>query len=1068
MRFFAVSIFLSFLQNFGFSQSTQLAFDRFQQVRGLGSRSIHSMVQDNNGYIWLGSQDGLLRFDGYDLKIIKNNLRDKNSLTDNNIRALAKDKEGNIWIATQGGGLDMFDLKTESFAHFRNDLRNANSISGNAVWSVFVDKDNKVWAGTWSDGLNVYDQDKKKFNRISSIKDPVMAIAQSADGRIWFGSGGLNVLDPKGGGTKKYTLQSEDSDKINSGVRAITIAQSGDVWVATEEDGIYVLDVATESISRIANTHGQALNQVYTLFENKDRKMFAGTNGGLIIIANNQIESIQSHNPANVSTISNNSIRSISSDAQGSVWLGCEGGGLNKILERKNFVTFRHQPDDPNSISFNLIRSIYDDSHGKIWVGTQGGGLNIYDPAEEKFSLAGNGGKDGFLLSSNQVSSIFEDGDVMWIGTWGGGLNKVNRQTNEVKVYRHEEGNDNSIPDDRVQVTYLDKRGDFWVGTESGLALFDRENETWRQFRHDARDKTTIIGNNIQGQAFVETNDGSLWIGTWFGLNQYDPEKKAFKHFTSDTANVNSLSNDHVISLHADKSGNLWIGTFGGGLNQLEIQSGKISHFTETEGLPNNTIYGIREDNEGNLWLSTSNGLSRFNPKTKAFRNYDATEGLQSNEFYWGAAHKAKDGSLLFGGINGLNWFKPTDIKDNAQVPPVLISDFQIFNKSVAVGKNSLLRQSINFTENIKLKYDQAVLSFQFVALNYNYPEKNQYAYKLENFDEDWNYSGNKRTSTYTNLDPGEYVFRVKASNNDNVWNENGVSLRITITPPFWKTWWFYSIVAVSAFGLIYGFVKFRVRELKRDKENLRISLEASLKQAQDDLERQKRNVKEEQNRNKERNWIDQSLSKFGEILSQSKNDVKVLCSTILNALVRHLEVAGGAIYVFDKKDEVLKPEASYGFENLSPVEKGNGMVGVCFEQAERNILNNIPTDYYKISSGLGQSTPKAIVLIPIKYEEICLGVIELAAFGPLSNFQVKFVELLADRLTTTINTTMLAQNTEQLLQETQHQAEELKVREEELRQNLEELQAINEDRDRRTKELESQLEALKTERIPQ
>jgi ligand-binding sensor domain-containing protein len=1061
MRPSVVFILFVFLQAPGFCQSNQLTFDRFQQVRGLGSRSVYSIMQDNNGFIWLGSQDGLLRFDGYDLKIFKNNLRDKNSLSDNNIRSLAKDKEGKIWIATQGGGLDMFNLKTETFSHFSNDSKNANSISGNAVWSVFVDRNDNVWAGTWSDGLNVYDQKQKKFNRISHVADPIMAIAQSPDGKIWFGSGGLNVIDPTNGSTQKYALQSDDSDKVISGIRAIIISQSGQVWVGTDEDGIYVLERDSETISRIANPQS-SINQVYALYEDKSGKILAGTNGGLVTIAGNQIESIQAYNPANPTSISNNSVRSISKDMQGGVWLGCEGGGLNKILEQKSFLTFRHDPADASSISFNLIRSVYDDREGKIWVGTQGGGLNIYDPIEKKFSLAGDGGKDGFLLSSNQVSSIFEEDDVMWIGTWGGGLNKVDRQTNKVTVYKHEDGNKNSIPDDRVQVTYLDRKGDFWVGTENGLARFNRNSEVWERFMHDDSDKSSIIGNNIQGQAFVETTDGSLWIGTWFGLNQFDSNRKLFKHFTSDTANVNSLSNDHVISLLADSAGNMWIGTFGGGLNHLEIKSGKITHYTETEGLPNNTIYGIQQDNDGNLWLSTSNGLSRFNPKTKAFRNYDASEGIQSNEFYWGAAHKVKDGSLLFGGINGLNWFKPADIKDNTQVPPVLISDFQIFNKSVTVGENSLLNKSINFTDALKLKYDQAVLNFQFVALNYNHPEKNQYAYKLENFDEDWIYSGNKRTATYTNLDPGEYVFRVKASNNDNMWNEKGISLNITITPPFWRTWWFYLALAASAFGLIYGFVKFRVRELKRDKENLRVSLEASLKQAQDDLAQQKRNIEEEQNRNQERNWTDQSLSKFGEILSKSKNDVKVLCSTVLNALVRHLQIAGGAIYIFNKKDKLLAPEANYGFENLIPIEKGSGLVGACFEQAERNILNNIPADYCKIISGLGSSLPSGLVLIPIKYEEICLGVIELASFDPLPNYQVKFVELLADRLTTTINTTILAQNTEQLLQETRHQAEELKVREEELRQNLEELQAINEDRDRRTKELESQLEALK------
>jgi ligand-binding sensor domain-containing protein len=1044
------------------AQSIELAFDRFSQVRGLGNRSVYSVAQDDNSFLWLGSQDGLLRFDGYELKIYKSNLRDRNSLADNNIRALAKDKQGNLWIATQGGGLDQFDQKKEHFTHYANDPNNPNSISGNAVWSVFVDKENRVWAGTFSDGLNVFDPKQKKFNRISSVRDPVMAIAQSPDGLIWFGAGGLNSIDPQSGSTRNFPLKIEDGAPSNSGIRAIVIAQDGRIWAATDEDGIYVFDVSSKSFTRIAG-ESATLNQVYALFEDKTGKMVAGTNGGLIVMVGEQVESVYQHNPANPLTLSNNAIRSISSDSQGSIWIGCEGGGLHKILERKNFITYRNNPADPGSISFNLIRSISGDSQGRLWVGTQGGGLNIYDPAEKKFRVVGTGVKGDFQLSSNQVSSIYEEKPgLMWIGTWGGGLNKVDLETNEVNVYRHEVDNPNSIPDDRIQVTFQDKRGDFWVGTESGLALFDRTSETWKQFRHDEKNPNSIIGNNIQGQAFLETPDSALWIGTWFGLNRLDADRKTWTRFTSDTTQTNPLSNDHVISLHADSTGNLWIGTFGGGLNQLEIKSGKVFHYTETEGLSNNTIYGIREDAAGNLWMSTSNGLSRFNPKTKTFRNYDASEGLQSNEFYWGAAHKARDGSLLVGGINGLNWFKPEDIKDNAQVPQVLISDFQIFNKSVSIGENSVLKQGINFTESITLRYDQAVLSFQFVSLNYNYPEKNLYAYKLENFDADWNYSGNKRTATYTNLDPGEYVFRVKASNNDNVWNETGVALVIVIKPPFWKTWWFYSLTALVIFGLIYGFVKIRVRELKKDKENLRQSLEGSLKQARDELEQQKRNIEEEQIRNKARNWTDQSLAKFGEILSQSKNDVNVLCGSVLTALVRHLEIVGGAIYIFDQKDKLLHPVANYGFENLKALSQGENLVGVCYQSAERNVVQDVPTDYFKISSGLGSTLPRALVLIPVKYEEICIGVIELASFKSLPDHQIKFIELLSDRLTTTINTTIMAQNTERLLQETRQQAEELKVREEELRQNLEELQAINEDRDRKAQELEIQLQELR------
>jgi ligand-binding sensor domain-containing protein/putative methionine-R-sulfoxide reductase with GAF domain len=1042
-----------------FSQSLEYKFDRLQNIKGLSQRSITSIAQDPSGFIWMGSQDGLLRFDGYEIKIFKSNLRNQNSLADNNVRAIAADAFGNVWVATQGGGLDKYDTRLEKFVHHRNNPKDENSISGNAVWSVLIDKKNNVWAGTWSDGLNVLDSATKKFKRVSATNDPIMAIAQSTDGKIWFGGNGLNFYDPSKGESKNFTLQSEKGERKNAGIRALLVSTSGKIWAGTDEDGIYVLDPETETFNHISGKSPD-VSQVYALFENSNGQVLAGTNAGLSIITGETISEIFSYDASNIFSISNNSVRALARDNQEGIWIGCEGGGMNKLLERKKFQLFRHEAGNPNSLSFNLIRSIYDDREGNIWVGTQGGGLNLFDHEEKKFKVAENGGKS-FKLSSNQISSLYQDKQgTFWVGTWGFGLNKVDLATNQVKVYKHE--GKNSLPDDRIQITYEDKQGNFWVGTESGLASFDRVSETWKQYAHSENDPNSIIGNNIQGQAFVETEDGSLWIGTWFGLNRLNKERTKFEHFVSDTTNSNSLSSDHVISLHADKNGNLWMGTFGGGLNQLEIQSGKIIHYTEEEGLANNTIFGIKEDLEGNLWMSTSNGLSRFNPKTKTFINYDASEGLQSNEFYWGAAHVTRNGEMLFGGINGLNFFNPSEIKDNKNIPPVLITDFQIFNKSVPVIAGSLLEQTIQNTQVIHLSYDQAVISFQFAALNYNYPEKNQYAYQLENFDKDWNYVGNKRTATYTNLDPGEYIFKVKGSNNDNIWNEKGVSVKIIISPPFWRTWWFYLLALSVIIGAFYTFVKFRVRQVKHDKELMRQSLEKSLAEAKHELEKQKQSILDEQEKNKERVWTDQSMAKFAEILSQSKNNVKALSSGVLNSLVRHLNVAGGAVYLHDKEKDILKVEASYGFDQHPDIDTEEGMVGMCFKHKETQLINNLPSAYFKISSGLGEVKPSSLLLIPLVYEDICIGVIELASFKELEKYQVHFVQELSNRLTTALNTTVMAQNTEELLRESKIQAEELKVREEELKQNLEELTAINEDRDRRTRELEDQIRDLK------
>jgi ligand-binding sensor domain-containing protein len=1049
------------------AQVKGLQFDHLQQVKGLGTRTITSIIQDNHGFIWLGTQDGLLRFDGYELKVYKNNLRNTNSLSDNNIRGLAKDNDGNIWIATQGGGLNKFDVRYERFDHFVHNPSDPGSISGNAVWSVLVDNKNNVWAGTWSNGLNAYDAGSKKFTRIdkATTPEPVLALLQASNGMIWFSTNGLGSYDPLSGKLKNFSPDPSDPNALaTGGIRAILEDHEKKLWVGSAQSGLYVFDPFSGVFTKIALTGAPSgFNAVYALFEDSDKNLWVGGNGGLAILdpSRKKVTYYQNEETSALS-LSNNSVRVIFSDNQQSVWIGNEGAGVNKVLEKKNFGLLQHDPRTPGSLSFNVIRSLYDDSEGRVWVGTQGGGLNVFDKTTGQFRRAGTG-NDKFRLKSEEISSIYEDSNgIFWIGTWGDGLHRVDTETGEVRIYVNEPGNRNTLPDNRIQIV-LEDDGFYWVGTENGLAQFFPDTEVFRSFGANQNNVASILGTNIQGKAFVRQQDGTVWSGTWFGLNRIMPDRKSVQHYTSSLPDGKNLSSDHVISLYEDGKGSIWLGTFGGGLNHLDIATGDVTHFTEEDGLPNNTVFGILADDHGQLWLSTNNGLSRFNPETKVFRNYDVIEGLQSNEFYWGAAHKNRDGTLLFGGVNGLNWFHPAEIRDNELVPPVVISDFQIFNKPVPIGEGSPLKESISFTRHITVRYDQSVLVFGFSALNYKFPEKNQYAYKLENFDPDWNFVGNKRTATYTNLDPGEYTFMVKGSNNDNLWNNEGAVVHITVLPPYWRTWWFYTMLALGAAGSIYGLFKLRLRKLKEDKAKMEKTLKDELDRAKEAMALQQKAILEEEERNKERNWTDNALSVFGAILSRSKDNVVDLSRQVLSTLTRHVGLAGGAIYIYNNHTEVLDQAANFGFENIpSSVSPGSGLVGVCYESKETSLLTDLPGSFFRISSGLGGSIPNTLLLVPLKSEEICLGVIELAAFDAMPEYKRKFVELLADRFTTTLNTTLMAQRTAQLLEESRVQAEELKVREEELKQNLEEMQAIQEDRDRKAAEIQKELEALR------
>lgn len=1035
------------------AQSEKLLFDHLSNIKGLGKRSITSICQDNYGFIWFGTQDGLLRFDGYELRVFKNRLDDPNSLSDNNIRAITKDKQGNLWIATQGGGLNKFDLVHEQFSRFINDPKTDQSISGNAVWSTIVDSNGSIWCGTWSNGLNSFDPIKNTWIRYGqgSSQDPVLAILESSSGLLWYGSNGLNSVD-KGGKTKNYL----PSDFALGGIRALIEDSNGTIWLATDLAGVVMFHPANSSFEKF-DTGNKEL-AYHSLHKDTNGAMWMGGNAGLLVYdpaSGKRVYSV--HSDLDAFSLSNNAVRVITQDAQGTVWIGNEGGGINQVVEQKAFKTFRHEDSQKESLSNNLIRSLYDDSRGVVWVGTQGGGLNKLDRANNAFSKVDNVGKSS--LSSLEISDIFEDSKgFYWIGTWGGGINKIDFDKETLEVIKHDATNANTPLDDRIQKVYEDRFGLYWIGTENGLSQFDPAVGKWQPFVHNPSDSNSMIGNTIQGQAFVEQDDGTLWIGTWSGLNRLSPDRKTISHFTT----KNKLSSDHVISLALDRTGNLWIGTFGGGLNQLELKTNRVTIYTDQQGLPNNTIFGIEEDGESNLWLSTNNGLSKFNPKTQQFRNYDVSEGLQGNEFYWGAAHRNKDGSLMFGGVNGLTIFNPSEIKDNASPPPIVFSYFQLFNKSVVIGESSKLKENINETKLLTLAYNEAIFTLQFSALNFVNPDRNHYSYMLENFDKDW-INTDKRSATYTNLDPGEYVFKVRGSNNDNVWNNTGKELRIVITPPFWRTWWFYCSATVVFVLSAYWFVKRRERIIKDEKKAMETSFTKSLADAKESLLQQQQTAREEEERNRERNWLDQSLAKFGEILTMNRKDVAGLSGNILSELIRHLNLVGGAIYIWSESDDLLKLSASYGFSNVKKsISAGEGLVGMCFEKSDIVIIESVPETYSKIESGLGSRHPKSLYIIPLKTEETKIGVLELASFEKIPLLDQQLIRLLVDRMSITISISTFAQKTSQLLEQSRLNAEDLKLREEELKQNLEEMQTIQKDRDRKSKQLEEEVSQLK------
>jgi len=634
---------------------------------------------------------------------------------------------------------------------------------------------------------------------------------------------------------------------------------------------------------------------VRSIFEDSSGRLWIGTyTGGLNKLVPPAPDSLGSedegspptfihyqHDPQDPESLSQNSVTPIIEDSSGILWIGTGGGGaLNKFDPKiKKITAYKHDPQDPESLSHNAVRSILEDKSGIIWIGTLDG-LNKFDRKTGKFTVYKTDPLDPESLSHNLVMSLLEDkSGNLWIGT-GNGLNKFDPKTEKFTVYPE------SFSRYYIISILGDKSGNIWIGAIGGLFKFNPKTEKFTVYKNDPKDPESLSHNVVI--SIFEDSSGNLWIGTEAGwLNKLDPKTEKFTGYKNDPNDPNSLSHNNVRSIFEDSSGTLWFGTGGGGLNKLvpnpvlsEVggtgegsgsgsegllsdsegsgndgeESIKFTHYTTKDGLPNNTVYDLLEDDKGNIWISTGKGVSRFTlPKSPlkggiqrgVFKNYSVLEDLfQDDEFHGSTAYKSKSGEMFFGGINGFITFSPdsiNSIKDNPFIPPVVITKFKLFNESVFPGEDSPLKYSISETNKIELTYNQNFLSFEFAALCYSNPGKNQYKYKMEGLDKDWVEAGTRRFSEYRDLKPGKYVFRVQGSNNDGIWNEEGTSIEIIINPPWWKTKLAYALYVIAIIFIIYAYIKFRERKLQKDKK----VLEVKVKERTAEIVRQKNEIQE-------------------------------------------------------------------------------------------------------------------------------------------------------------------------------------------------------------------------------
>jgi ligand-binding sensor domain-containing protein/signal transduction histidine kinase len=809
--------------------ASTIRFDHITGEDGLSQNVVLAIAQDQRGFMWFGTEDGLNKYDGYQFTIYKHDPDDAQTLSDDYVSVIYEDRQGVLWIGTRNG-LNRLDRSTGTFVRYEHDPNDDQSIGGTWIVALCEDREGALWIGSDDGGLDRFERESGTFSHYrhnpddpaSLSDDSVGTIHEDREGALWVGTdAGLDLLDRASRSFIHYQNDPDDPTSLGGAeVSAIIEDREGDLWVGTEDGGVNRLERSSGTFTRHQHDEGDpqslAHDRVKAILADSVGRLWIGTQNGLDLHDPERDRFIHYQNdPGDPSSLSSNAVWSIYEDRTGVLWFGTYGGAVSKYNRTTDqFALYQHKPDLPNSLSDNMIWAIHEDSNGVLWVGTFNGGLNRLDRESGQLDVYRHDPENLDSLSSDDVRAILEDRTgALWLGT-GAGLDRLDRASGTFAHYRHDESDPTTLSGDRVTALFEDRRGNLWVGTRtSGLNRLDRETGTFVRYQHDEADPSSLSNDRVW--ALGEDSEGRLWVGTLGGVNVWDSDTGGFVRYLNDPNDPQSLSNDAVFAFHEGANGEMWIGTWGSGLDRFDPQTGTFSHYTEKDGLANNVIYGIEADLEGRLWMSTNKGLSQFDPRTETFHNYDARDGLQDNEFNVGAHCASPSGELFFGGIRGFNAFHPDQVTGNPHVPPVIITLFSKFNQVV--------RRDLEPGAHIALTYRDSFISFEFAALDYTAPDKNQYAYKLEGQDEDWVDAGTRRHVDYTNLRGGDYVFRVKGSNNDGVWNEEGAAVTLTVTPPVWETWWFRGgAIVLLAAGVVGGYwlrvrnVEARSRELER------------------------------------------------------------------------------------------------------------------------------------------------------------------------------------------------------------------------------------------------------------
>ncbi len=805
----------------------------FTTDQGLSQNYVTDIIQDQRGFIWIGTWNGLNRFDGYNFVHFKNRQGDSTSLSNNYINAIEEDSEGYIWIGTNDG-LNRFDYKTESFKQFRSPPNKADSLSRYQVTAIFEDKSGILWLGAYN-VLDRFEPRKEAFTHYTPPVDVKLfgdeycyiadIIEHDKDLFLSVWGAGVYRFDRQTGlfSTVNASLR---TDRVKTWIHDFYVDPKGQL-LSVEGMVLHYQADKNRFLPILNTTYEDAFNEVYTIHTTKKRQYFVGTMGNGIKVYNSDfVETEHLLLDPDKSNQANNFVSAIFEDVCGEIWIGTSGNGLFKFdLQPKKVQILRNEPGNPNSLVANNIFSLHVLESGKVWIGTRLDGISIYDPEDKSYTHLQQQTANTNGLNSNFVKAIYQDkqGDI-WIGTWGGGLNRYDPKTGRYSYFT-DTATPTSLSDRFVTSICQSSDRKLWVATTNGVSVLSIDEFEKGLFKNYIYPNTGKRGpNDRRINVVYEDHAGTIWLGTEAGgLNRYNPLNDTFDYFLHHPNQTNSLGGSKVQCIFEDSKHRLWIGCSGGGLNLFEPESQHFKHFTEINGLPNDDIKGIQEDAKGRLWISTDAGLSCFYPETKTFRNYNMHDGLPSNQFSVQAIDRSlRDGRIYAGTKEGIAVFHPDSILNSAFVPPVYITSFKKYR---TVGDKIISQeiQGIETLREIELSHLENTFNTVFSALNYRNSSKNEYAYQLQGLNENWVELGTNREVTFSNLPSGRYVLRVKASNNDGVWNETGTALAITIHPPWWKTVWAMMLWAGLIIGLIVQISRFQLKRKLEHAEAIRL-----------------------------------------------------------------------------------------------------------------------------------------------------------------------------------------------------------------------------------------------------